>query len=270
MSRGRVLVVDDESTILIALKLAFEDAELEAVTALSAEDAIARLREEPFDAMLFDKNLPGKDGVELVRLVRSENADVPIVMMTAFGSAESALDTLNLGIDRYVEKPFPKLKDVIRMIAELVAAGRRRWLPDPGLFVGVGRPARAEAVEPPIQALVVSADPEMRAGMGDPIAIRNARIWQAATGEEAGALAEQHAPELIVVHATGEQWGLPLLRVLRASAPEALFAVLAAGDPPLEVLKELIELGVGGLLEPALNERYTRRISELVQRVRLR
>src|SRR5688572_28755865 len=98
--------------------MSFEDDGWECRTAASAEDALEVLRRESFDVLFFDKNLPGMSGVDLLARVREENHDVPVVIMTAFASAGSAKESLNLGVDRYVEKPFKDVFELPRLAEE--------------------------------------------------------------------------------------------------------------------------------------------------------
>jgi two-component system response regulator RegA len=107
---GRLLLVEDEAILLDILRQAFVLKHWEVDTATTADEALARFAQTTPDVVLTDKNLPGgaidaaQAGVELVRAIRKRDPAVGIVMMTAFGTLESARDTLNLGVDEYLEK----------------------------------------------------------------------------------------------------------------------------------------------------------------------
>src|SRR5438477_12163216 len=115
----RLLLVEDDVTLLDVLRLAFTKRGWEVHVAKSADEALASFAQAAPDVVLTDKNLPGgaivaaQAGVELVRAIRERDPAVAIVMMTAYGTAESARDTLNLGVDEYLEKPFGNLFDVV-------------------------------------------------------------------------------------------------------------------------------------------------------------
>ena len=95
----------------------------------SGEEAIDVLKHEDADVVLTDKRLPGMDGVELVRRVKTERPDLAIVVMTAYGTIESAVDSVRLGAANYLVKPFEvaELLIVVRTaieVCELRAANR--------------------------------------------------------------------------------------------------------------------------------------------------
>lgn len=131
---GRLLLVEDDANLRDILRQAFVLKGWEVDTATTADEALARFDQATPDVVLTDKNLPGaaivaaQAGVELVRAIRKRDPAVGIVMMTAFGTLESARDTLNLGVDEYLEKPFANLFDVVDRIGVLAArvAERRR------------------------------------------------------------------------------------------------------------------------------------------------
>ena len=131
---GRLLLVEDEAILRDILRQAFILKGWQVDTATTVDEALAQLAQETPDVVLTDKNLPGgaivaaQAGVELVRAIRKRDSAVGIVMMTAFGTLESARDTLNLGVDEYLEKPFANLFDVVDRVGALRArvAERRR------------------------------------------------------------------------------------------------------------------------------------------------
>lgn len=105
-SSARILVVDDEPIILLLLQKALELEGHTVVTAARGEEAAERLRAERFDLLVTDKNLPGPNGMELAVLARTQNADMGIVLTTAYATRDSALAMLRLQADAYLTKPF--------------------------------------------------------------------------------------------------------------------------------------------------------------------
>ena len=101
----RVLLVDDEQAILQVLKGMLEFDGLGVTTAVSGEEALERLRASAFDLLITDKNLPGVDGVELAHGARQMDPRIGIVLMTGYGSVESAQAVLGV-VDAYFTKPF--------------------------------------------------------------------------------------------------------------------------------------------------------------------
>jgi DNA-binding NtrC family response regulator len=117
----RVLIVDDEAVILTVLSSLFGEEGFEVRTAFSAEEALVELGARSFDMIITDKNLPGKSGLDLIRQVRSAHPDVETVMITGYGSLESAIEALHLGAGGYLLKPFEDIAIVLGKVNELRA-----------------------------------------------------------------------------------------------------------------------------------------------------
>jgi DNA-binding NtrC family response regulator len=101
-----ILIVEDEAKMRRLLELNLGD---DGFTTLSAEDAetgLKLLRENPVDLILTDLKLPGMNGLEFLHAVKRQNAALPVVVMTAFGSVETAVDAMKAGASDYVLKPF--------------------------------------------------------------------------------------------------------------------------------------------------------------------
>jgi DNA-binding NtrC family response regulator len=99
-----IYVVDDEQTVREGVSLALEtDYELEAFSA--AEPAIAAMKQNPPDLVLLDIGLPGMDGIEALRKMKSINPDVLIIMITAFEDIKTVISAMKLGAHDYVVKP---------------------------------------------------------------------------------------------------------------------------------------------------------------------
>ena len=113
-----LLLVDDEPSVRAALELALEDEPWRIESVSSAEEALGLLATRRFDLLLTDKNLPGMTGVDLIRKVRQDNLDMACVMITGYASVESAAETMKLGVDAYVEKPFDSIYEVVRRLRE--------------------------------------------------------------------------------------------------------------------------------------------------------
>jgi len=100
-----VLVVDDEADIRELLELSLLRMGLGAQSAGSLADAKALLQERTFDLCLTDMRLPDGDGLELVRYIGTHCADLPVAVITAFGSMENAVSALKAGAFDYLTKP---------------------------------------------------------------------------------------------------------------------------------------------------------------------
>ncbi|MFA6028949.1 MAG: response regulator [Elusimicrobiota bacterium] len=119
----RILIVDDEADMRMALANVLERLGHEVFEAGDGPAALARHAEGGVDLVLLDMRLPGMDGVEILRRLRERDAEVPIVMVTGYGSEEHAAEVLALGADHYLPKPFSNRE--LSEVVERVLASRR-------------------------------------------------------------------------------------------------------------------------------------------------
>jgi len=105
-SNQRLLVVDDDSAMRALLASLFQQKGYPVEEAASADEALERAREADFDAVLSDIKMPGKTGIEMVGELRRIRPDTPVVLMTAFGSIDSAVEAMRAGAFDYITKPF--------------------------------------------------------------------------------------------------------------------------------------------------------------------
>jgi len=104
----RILVVDDESNIIRSLELILGGEGFTVTGAGSGEDALELLAKKSFDAMFLDINLPGIDGLEVLRRVRADRPDLPVVMVSGHATIERAVEATRLGALDFMEKPFSR------------------------------------------------------------------------------------------------------------------------------------------------------------------
>jgi len=101
----RVLHVDDDAGFLAVAKQCLEEqSQFEVDTALSVEEALKKLKDSEYDAVVTDYQMPGKNGLELLRELRQKGSDVPFILFTCKGKEEIAIEALNSGVYRYVGK----------------------------------------------------------------------------------------------------------------------------------------------------------------------
>jgi len=101
----QVLCVDDEEFLLELCKLFLErSGSLKVDTALSASDGLERLKEKEYDAIISDYEMPGMNGVEFLKEVRSFNENIPFIVFTGRGREEVVIEALNNGADFYLQK----------------------------------------------------------------------------------------------------------------------------------------------------------------------
>lgn len=101
-----VLVVDDEPIVVQVLSKILPMRGLTVAAVRTGEEGLERLQSEGFGCLLTDKNLPGMNGLELIREARKQQPHCACIIMTAYASTESAVEALRLGATDYLEKPF--------------------------------------------------------------------------------------------------------------------------------------------------------------------
>jgi len=105
MSGSTVLIVDDERTLARAVKAFLAEAGYEAEVAGDAEQAIEMLPRLRPDVVFADVRLPGMNGIELLRRIRDFDPAIPVIIMTAYGTIEGAVEAVKLGAFDYMKKP---------------------------------------------------------------------------------------------------------------------------------------------------------------------
>jgi len=117
----RVLIVEDKKNLALMLKKGLEETNDSAVVAFDGCTGLAHAETEQFDAIVLDLMLPGIDGFEIVRRLRSSKNRVPVLVLTARDTVHDIVTTLDLGVDDYLTKPFA----MAEFRARLRAAVRR-------------------------------------------------------------------------------------------------------------------------------------------------
>lgn len=103
---ARILVVDDERPLLTALVTALESMGYEVIGELKQSDGLSRISSWQPDAAIFDLNLPGINGVELAAKALEIMPDLPVILLTGFGTIDSAVQAMRAGVFDYLTKPF--------------------------------------------------------------------------------------------------------------------------------------------------------------------
>ena len=120
---GAVLIIDDEAEIRESLQTLLEIEGFAVETAISGEAGLQRIGEHPFDLVLLDLALPGRDGMEILAEIRAHETRLPVIMITAYGTVENAVRAMQSGAANFVQKPW----DNEKLLADVRAAiGWRR------------------------------------------------------------------------------------------------------------------------------------------------
>lgn len=123
MTQQRVLIIDDEPDIRELLEITLLRMGLDTATAGNVSEALTHLKSTRFDLCLTDMKLPDGSGIDIVRLIQKDLPHLPVAVITAFGSMDTAIEALKAGAFDFVSKPvnLPKLRELIQTALKLSA-----------------------------------------------------------------------------------------------------------------------------------------------------
>ncbi len=121
MNPIHILVAEDDANILTGLKDTLESEGYRVTTAIDGQEALALFETDRYDLIILDIMMPGKSGYDVCREIRSQNQDIPVIMLTAKGEEIDKVVGLQLGADDYITKPF----GVHELLARISAVLRR-------------------------------------------------------------------------------------------------------------------------------------------------
>lgn len=110
----RLLIAEDDPLLLKALGFYFDKKGYEVILVNEGRDAISKIREQSFDLIITDLNMPFASGLEIISLVRNELAkNTPIIMLTSVGIENTELEAFRMGVNEFIAKPFsPQVLEV--------------------------------------------------------------------------------------------------------------------------------------------------------------
>ncbi|MBN2852833.1 MAG: response regulator [Clostridia bacterium] len=118
MTKKKILIVDDEKNIRMTINSCLDKEKYQVDIAINGEEGFEKLTSDMYDLVLLDIKMPGMSGLELLRKVRDYQIKTDVVMMTAYGTVENAVEAMKLGAIDFMSKPFTP--NEIRNIVELV------------------------------------------------------------------------------------------------------------------------------------------------------
>jgi len=203
-----VLLADDEKTIQITLRDALEEAGHAVVVAADGIEARRAIEERGFDAVVTDLKMPGMPGMEVLRLVKARSPDTEVIVMTGYGTVESAVDAMKAGAYEYILKPFPN-ETVVLLLAR-IAEQRRVLAENRSLKEQLGRATRLEGIIGTSRGMRdVFQTIRLVAGQDTRVLVTG----ESGTGKELVARA---------IHNLSSRRGKPLVALSCASVPETL------------------------------------------------
>ena len=120
MNIMKILVVDDEDIVLESCQAVFELEGFEVVLVSSADKALEAMKKENFALLLIDVKMPKKDGMYLMRKVKGQWPDIPIIAMSGYYTTQTIREAMKMGAATFIAKPFEpdELVEIVRQVIE--------------------------------------------------------------------------------------------------------------------------------------------------------
>jgi DNA-binding NtrC family response regulator len=251
MSEIRVLLVDDEEDYVKALAERMDMRDLQSRIALSGEEALRVLEDDPPDVIVLDLRMPGMQGMEVLERVRREHPSIQVIILTGHGGDQEEREARRLGAFEYLQKPADTgdLVDTIRgawrrsleaakeflrdsregfdrsMTAAAMAEGGLQ--DDAAELLAGARPPEPEPSKVGLRVLLVDDEEDYVRTMAERMEMREVGSDVALTGEEALTMLEEDVPDVIVLDLKMPgMGGLEVLEQVRKSHPEVQVIIL--------------------------------------------
>ncbi|MBU0995180.1 MAG: response regulator [Proteobacteria bacterium] len=120
MERNPILIVDDEKNIRLTMTQSLEPLGISVETAVNGEEALHKLEKGPFSLVFLDLKMPGIDGVEVLHRIKDNWPKIRVIIITAHGTIESAVEAMKLGAVDFIQKPFSptEIRDLANLVLE--------------------------------------------------------------------------------------------------------------------------------------------------------
>ena len=120
MKQQNVLIVDDEKNIRMTLSQVLSSMDMNPESAVNGEEALNMMQKNRYTMILLDLKMPGIDGMEVLRRISTMRPDIKIIIITAYGTVEAAIEAMRLGAADFIQKPFtPKeIRDLVTLVLD--------------------------------------------------------------------------------------------------------------------------------------------------------
>lgn len=136
MEKAPILIVDDEKNIRLTMSQSLEPLEIPVQTAVNGEEALQKLKDGQFGMVFLDLRMPGIDGMEVLRRIKEDWPKIRVVIITAHGTIESAVEAMKLGAVDFIQKPFSpvEIRDLASRVLEREALDAESAVDYPSLI----------------------------------------------------------------------------------------------------------------------------------------
>ncbi len=124
MADEKILLVDDEEEFVSTLAERIETRGAKVVTATSGQEAIDKIKDENFDAIVLDLQMPGMNGIETMKSILEKKPDMQVILLTGYGTIERGVEAVKKGAMDFLEKPI----DIKKLMEKIAEAKSRRMV----------------------------------------------------------------------------------------------------------------------------------------------
>ncbi len=126
--KSRLLVVDDEKNIRLTITQTLESTGLEIETAVNGEEALQKIDPNDYRIVLLDLKMPGLDGMEVLKRISETRPDIRVIIITAHGTIDSAVEAMKLGAVDFIQKPFApeEIRSLVMSVIEREALSEEK------------------------------------------------------------------------------------------------------------------------------------------------
>ncbi len=116
----KILIVDDEKNIRMTLRHCLREQNYDIEIAINGDEALNKIKEDNYDLVLLDIKMPGLTGMEVLEKIRQGGNEVDVIMMTAYGTIERAVEAMKLGAIDFISKPFTpdEIREIVKDVLE--------------------------------------------------------------------------------------------------------------------------------------------------------
>jgi DNA-binding NtrC family response regulator len=118
MSKATALIIDDEKNIRLTLSKCLSFIDVEAEEAINGEEGLEKIESNTYDIIFLDLKMPGMNGIEVLKKIKEEKPDTSVVIITAHGTVDSAVEAMKLGAADFMQKPFTpqEIREIVEEI----------------------------------------------------------------------------------------------------------------------------------------------------------
>ena len=121
----KILVVDDDAIVVKSCRRILEAEGFEVTTVPSADEALEKVKYYDFDLLLMDVKMPKHDGIFLMREIKKNWPDIPIIVMSGYPTPETIADVVGLGATQFISKPF-RPDELIKCVRQVLQKGIKK------------------------------------------------------------------------------------------------------------------------------------------------